>query len=203
MPNHITNIVTFRGPSERVAQIREEIKGEKEVIDFNAIAPMPERLRNFQPCVGAVAHAKTRAGCADRWDAMSASIPLHPSEVADEERCFRNIERCGFAYWRDWAIAHWGTKWNAYDQSAVSDDTIQFDTAWSMPRRLLGSMTERYPDIEIVWIYADEDVGSNCGTITARGNQWGEMRPEGDEAVRFACEVKGYDFEEYMSEIED
>ena len=46
MPNHITNRLTIIGTEEQVAQVRAEIKGEREdqLIDFNTFIPIPKEL---------------------------------------------------------------------------------------------------------------------------------------------------------------
>jgi hypothetical protein len=44
MPNWIRNIVEFSGDEKVIAKMREEIRSEDRVIDFNKIAPIPKEL---------------------------------------------------------------------------------------------------------------------------------------------------------------
>jgi hypothetical protein len=59
-------------------------------------------------------------------------------------------------------------------------------------------------EISIEIQYADEDIGHNCGTVSFKNGQsldW--YYPEGEEAIEFACNITGYDYEEYKADIED
>lgn len=44
MPNHITNIVTFKGGPVFVKRLRDAIAGSEEAIDFERIIPKPKEL---------------------------------------------------------------------------------------------------------------------------------------------------------------
>lgn len=48
---------------------------------------------------------------------------------------------CGSDAEYDWHCNHWGTKWNAYNQSVESNTSISFDTAWSIPEPILQKLT--------------------------------------------------------------
>lgn len=80
-------------------------------------------------------------------------------------KAIRNILDYGYPSWYKWALAHWGTKWNA---SMYRDDPetleVWFETAWSTPEPVIKLLVESmgahaFEEIE----YADEDLGSNCG----------------------------------------
>lgn len=91
---------------------------------------------------------------------------------ADFERfiqMIRALRATGFAYWYDWNIANWGTKWNAYETKRVSETVVTFETAWSAPVKVIVALSDRYPieDIRLRW--ADEDFGSNVGDVTFKG----------------------------------
>lgn len=45
MPNNVVNILTANGSKEVVKRFYQSIKGEYELIDFNAIIPMPEQVK--------------------------------------------------------------------------------------------------------------------------------------------------------------
>ena len=64
--------------------------------------------------------------------------------------------------WHDWNCIHWGTKWNA-KYTHIDDEVIEFETAWSAPMPILSKLSEKYPDIEFDYKYADENIGSNFG----------------------------------------
>ena len=118
-----------------------------------------------------------------------------------------NYRACGYLHSMDFARKVWGTKWNACEpQHDAEAGTAQFDTAWSCPEGVLIELSKRFPNDEIGVIYADEDIGSNCGTFTLKAGEtiasdiapaWRDM----DDATKskwcmFAYKVKGYSDEE-------
>lgn len=66
----------------------------------------------------------------------------------------KNIKDHGYPNWYDWSYDHWGTKWNAYDQTepVLAPDgksvTYQFNTAWDTPTPVLQALVDKY-DVEI------------------------------------------------------
>lgn len=58
----------------------------------------------------------------------------------------------------------WGTKWNAC-RSTRNGDIAFFDTAWTCPLPFYIALSKKFPTELISVTYADEDIGSNCGTF--------------------------------------
>lgn len=121
-----------------------------------------------------------------------------------------NFRQYGATTWYEWRVRNWGTKWNAYEYEEGVDysenDHIYFRTAWDAPRPVMMKLAEMFPDIKITHKWADEDdLGNNCGKIVYEGGiQTEEFYPEkGIESLKYACEVAGYDFAEYMLMISD
>ena len=114
-------------------------------------------------------------------------------------RYIQNVIDYGSDTWYDWSCANWGTKWNSNNTYVVSDDEVEFDTAWSCPIEVLKALSKQYADIEIYVEYADEDLGNNCGYFTLKDGEFiEEVDMNGD--IEFAMEVKGYS-EEYKEEV--
>lgn len=68
--------------------------------------------------------------------------------------------------WYIWRLDNWGTKWNACESEADSDDGIMsFQTAWSCPFVWFKKLSEKFKDVKICIQYYDEDIGSNFGLI--------------------------------------
>ena len=118
-----------------------------------------------------------------------------------------NYRACGYLHSMEFAREVWGTKWNACEsQSHPEEGSARFDTAWACPTGVLVEVSKRFPDDVIEVIFADEDIGSNCGKFKLKAGEvfddevspgWSEM----DEEQRakwsaFALEVKGWDQEE-------
>lgn len=123
---------------------------------------------------------------------------LNPSSIEEVGKTYiDNIINYGADTWYDWSINNWGTKWNAFD-SEIYNNTISFQTAWSASFPITEKLSEMFPDLSFVHEFADEDIGSNCGEIEYMGGDVvSEYLPEGEEAVRFACNVWGFDVTEY------
>lgn len=166
MPNWVKNVVTLGGDPKKVKElldaIRGNVGGQESVIDFNRIIPMPDGL----------------------MDTVS------PTRSEDEAKA--NIARFGARDWYDWAIANWGTKWNACDAMLLgaNENIIEFSTAWSFPRPVFDRLAEMFPDMYIDVRYADEDFGSNCGELQYEHGEGSSLyEPEGDEAMEFALDL--------------
>ncbi|WGT32136.1 hypothetical protein [Pseudomonas atacamensis] len=111
----------------------------------------------------------------------------------------------------DFARDVWGTKWNAYDQVIELDaGELSFDTAWSCPIPVLTELSRLHPDDEIVVRYADEDLGSNCGTVRLKAGEvvssevagrWNEMSDEQRKQwTAWARDLKGWPEDEEDAE---
>ena len=85
-------------------------------------------------------------------------------------------EKYGDKNWYDWSIRHWGTKWDCRD-AYVCGNRVEFTTAWSFP---LGAMVALAKKVGTIFcIFADEDIGSNCGGCFIKKNgEIVEIEPE-------------------------
>lgn len=161
MPNHITNVVKILSNSSERAQevMAAAIDLNGGIFDFNRIVPMPDILRGTNS----------------------------PNNV-NGSKC---LEETGYDSWYTFSVNEWGTKWNAYSQrnsimlNDIGNDAeenerlvlenikanggyptiVRFETAWSTPVQLYSAFSEKFPDVTIEVLYADEDTGYNCGTL--------------------------------------
>ena len=86
--------------------------------------------------------------------------------------------------WYDWNIEQWGTKWDVCDAYC---DGIRKDKA-----------SKEYI---LEYEFADEDIGSNCGTaIFVNGDVSFELP---DNPVDFALDLNGYDKKEWYAEMKE
>lgn len=119
-----------------------------------------------------------------------------------------NYRACGYLHSMDFNRKVWGTKWNACEPTADPDaGTATFETAWNCPTPVLIELSKRFPTDGITVTYADEDIGSNCGTFSLLAGEmvasdeapsWRDMS-DADKAKwrAFACKVKGRDLADY------
>jgi hypothetical protein len=186
MANHITNVIIFEDDisDEKLHEILETIKDDEIGIgsfDFNKLIPMPKEL-NIEG-----------DGC----------------PILDEQ-AYNNLEKYGHTDWYNWSVENWGTKWNSYGYDSVpkyqeGELSICFLTAWSRVDPILIALSERFPDVGIGYMWADDDIGSNVGFLQYdNGECVGSYFPEqgSEEAIEMACKVKGIDSEEFFCEDE-
>lgn len=160
MPNHVSNKITFRsliGDDTEEATAMEQLmalmKTDEHPFDFNVLIPYPARFAEPDS-----ARAKEEAAGV-KW----SDLPMD------------GYNRGGY----EWCCEHWGTKWNAYDISADSE-SIMFCTAWRTPWPIWAAIAERFPSLEFVVEWADEDRGRNCGiAIYLDGKQISRVQDDG------------------------
>lgn len=191
MPNHVTNILRIVGPEDRVAQIKSEISSvwedtpdEPRPIDFDKIIHRPESLNitSGSTTDNGIAILKYRAGD-DRdirrimgyaWckgfdtpeDLIDHLIEKGSANLEEAQKALDNEKTYGHRDWYSWSTSAWGTKWNAYSQEVRENGDIKFETAWSTPEPVFLALSRKYPDVEILVRFADEDFGHNVGELT-------------------------------------
>lgn len=194
MPNHVTNVVSVSdlGGSD-LASVHSALLNDERQVDFNVIKPMPDCLRDFSPNSGILSRASMALGLLDEpvQDASSiseltsnmafsnamreATKPPREEDAVNIVRAIENHRKCGYLYWYDWSVEHWETKWNAYDQPEHgydrTADSFRFQTAWSHPSALITHLSKTCPSVVFDIGYADEDLGSNCGTYTLKNGR--------------------------------
>ncbi|MBR8471961.1 MULTISPECIES: hypothetical protein [Burkholderia] len=217
MPNWVTNKVS--APSHVIAAIVSSDDGR---VDFARIV----KFEGEFPWDGIYADAETMAEVVVGTP-LSSNPLLDSLEAANRARAdikklndesfeqfiqmLRNFRKVGFLHSMDFARAKWGTKWNACDSSAdIEAGTAEFDTAWSCPVPIFEALSRKFPEDVITVTYADEDIGSNCGTFRMRNGEeisseiapsWRDMTDaERAKWKAFACEVTGRDPKDYEDE---
>jgi hypothetical protein len=227
MPNNITNQLKVTGSNEQVEKIFNQIRNKKKdteenkcFIDFNNIIPMPESLNitSGSSVDNAICILNDdKKGLLEMLDypwVKDENITniedlkkrllknLSPKDLHEGKLSLDNIRNYGHKDWYSWSLANWGTKWNAYSQFQIDENIISFDTAWATPYPLMEELSRMFPELTIEVTYADEDIGSNCGTYTfVNGSLVDEYSPEGWEATRFALKIKGWDSENDITEM--
>lgn len=207
MPNHITNKVS--APAHVLTSL---INGDGR-IDFGNVI----KFEGEFPWDGVCGAAETAAEAAINLplsnNPMLAGMQRHSREASSvtklSEESFeqfiqmlRNHRKTGFMHCMDFARQAWGTKWNAYSQKIdVEGCSLSFDTAWNTPVPVFKALSALHPTEEITVVFADEDIGSNCGTLKLKAGEfveqdcagpWSKMTEADQEKWRaFAIEVTG------------
>jgi hypothetical protein len=197
MPNHVRNVVKFEQLDEgkTVSELLQEIHGEEEnqYISFNKIIPMAEELdinsgskmyisRDIYRWKNGETLEEDELRhmhiCADDKDNTltdeEAAEKCISSGIADmklAEQTFENEKKYGYPDWYNWRIANWGTKWDAYDQYQVDENTIAFNTAWSDPTPIVRKLAKDNTNMRIDHKFADEMPNFVGHTVYERGEK--------------------------------
>lgn len=214
MPNNITNEISFgTGDQAKTAfqQMLEEMREPGEELgsfDFNRLIPMPESLN-------IVAGTQTKEGLElykrfirdrdnppadfiEKWKKIAERDP----ETWDlGKRAYCNIQDHGAPTWYEWCVKNWGTKWNAYrTELDMESGTLSFETAWSSVPKIVELLSQKYPEQNICYRWADEDIGYNVGECTYRGGVVTKEHiptPGSREAYEMAAEIMGIELEDF------
>jgi hypothetical protein len=212
MPNHVTNIVY----ADR--SVLESALNKDGHFDFGVIHPFEGSFEWNGVCVDAETAAEAVLGVALNDHPLIAALQdgsrskVNIKKLDDESfeqfiQMLRNHRKTGYLHCMDFARDKWGTKWNAYDQVIeLEDGRAKFDTAWSAPIPIFKALSAKHPEQEIKVEFADEDIGSNCGTMVFKGGElvsqeiadsWNKMNEEQRKKWEaFAYQVKGWEPEE-------
>ena len=139
-------------------------------------------------------------------DALSAFMETEEGKSLYElgGRCISNKRRYKAMTWYEWCNENWGTKWNSCDNNSdLEARTIIFSTAWSCPIPIVIALAKKFPDIDFVWKYADEDTGSNTGKITYKDNNLDITEFENGSAEAYAMYVECWGASECLYQDEN
>lgn len=112
----------------------------------------------------------------------------------------------------EWQISNWGTKWNADSlnpETGNPTSVIRFKTAWGGVPRLVTKLSFLYPDLELEYRYASEDIGVELGHYLFRGNGVRDIlkekgiKEQTKAAVGFSAELWGYDTDLIIQMMEE
>ena len=211
MPNYVLNSFINVSQPNRLKSLITNKEGD---IDFNVLCPMPEELGTLDGDVKLISktyyqYANKAKNVKEYVDLINKELSLNIPHIKDQTELFEmklsreedtriksvyatwNYLKYGETGWYDWRKRHWGTKWNACDCSGW-----EFQTAWCAPGAWLETLAKK---CDFILVFADEDIGSNCGVFVAKDGELKEYYYDWatDESTIFACVVQGYDLEEY------
>jgi hypothetical protein len=212
MPNNITNKLVFEGTESEIKRLFETViskrdsdtEEERDFLDFNKIIPQPKELEGTCSPVKIISEKEYKSEMARikngdlTQNEISFGLAMGITKAMQQDF----MSKFGVDNWYDWRYMNWGTKWNSYE-NIISDNEIEFDTAWNSPITVIVALSKMFPTITMNLSYADEDLGYNCGTIKFLNGEMIEVnQPDGGsfEAYLLALEVKD-SFEDYLTDI--
>ncbi len=207
MPNWVTTRL-YAAP-----QVIEALLDDNDNVDFNKIVPFTGlNLKGFGISDTAEDVAKNACGIPVSSHPLIGLLEELKRKKADIRKIsdfdfhqvldmLRNYRACGYLHIMDFARNEWGTQWNARETLRVSDNVIEFETPWDCPKPVLVKLSLKFPDDHINVKYADEDLGSNCGSYDLLNGEvhnesiapnWREMNVKQRKSWRaFACAIRG------------
>jgi len=220
MPNHVKNKITIEANSEKLKEILLAIKSDYKCEDdekdtyyfsFARIIPRPDGTNMDIEYNGLVSDLDYDSNRFSFDKPLSEHIKSLKEFVFNDDAFsddrfsnyvtgLKNKILTGFATWYTWNIEFWGTKWDAYSQSNRGN-ILEFNTAWSHPREILVKLSEMFPETTFYVEYADEDIGSNFGKYVIKAGKRDKVEIE--NGIEFACELNGYNYQDYLKEMEE
>ena len=182
VPNHVKNIIHMKGITTLPVYVVDKYK-DRGGIDFNKVLPMPESLNLDSGSIEYLAIDAINRKLNERMYRlqpkncyMLLSDEEFQKSLAAHKKTEKEILELGLQYITnlvrynattlyDWCCDNWGTKWNAYSDEKIDDDSISFETAWAPPIPVMKKLSADYPELVIEHWWADENVGSNDGHI--------------------------------------
>lgn len=129
MPNWCYNSVQIKGNPEIIKKFVEEVHGYRRALSFSKVIPEPDGIYERENEDGGVEGGLKLPG------------------------------------WYEWCCENWGTKWDVESSYNEVDLHIRpegidytFHTAWAPSVPVFQSLAERYPNLEIDYIYCDESM---------------------------------------------
>ena len=184
MLNNVTNIIEIEIEDlggTKLSEVRDVLLNENNHVDFEKITPMPDCLKDFIPyrCTTAFSEVKLNLKVSENpsltlWqEVIKDKVLENEAEMSDKDR---GMLECAInCYWFEWSFANWGTKWNAYHQqedgNAEGETEFIFDTACYHPVPIIDKLSRMLPDVTFLVKYADEKLGTNCGSYSIKGGE--------------------------------
>lgn len=129
MPNWVYVNLNMNGLCKKEELFSVKDDGKK-YLDFNKIIPEP----------------KTKEECLEKYGEKYLDSV---DEKGNSTHYLMHENSDDWFNWYDWHRDFWGTKWNACYCNIVDDNTVSFETAWSLPEPVLLKLSEIFPEEEI------------------------------------------------------
>ena len=158
MPNYCQNEWRIMcNSTELFEEVKATLFDKEGHLDFNILVPMPKPL--FNTATGHRFFDGTP--CRNWYVGNGEERPF----TAEEEK---ELTEIGHFNQIDWAIANWGTKWNACDPITefhanpiypnAHEILITFDTAWGPPEEFFDAFKKKFRGIDISAFYREDGV---------------------------------------------
>jgi len=219
MPNHITNVIEMSGSLSDLNDLINEFGTH---VDAELRRTYDNQLICDNKDNGRFCWFNLETGIAtDRQGMNSVGLPVGyapeikqsffmfpdfrkvippPDDPAYDDKPDQKTAQNSPNWWHTWNVKNWGTKWGGYSYERLAINKFQFETAWSPSPIIIDTISKKYPKVEIVYSWADEDFGYNVGTQKYLNGLISEEIPDGgsNEAYELAFSVCPERREQYI-----
>lgn len=126
MANWCTNRLTV--PKAALDLMIKENDNGSFYMDFGSILPIPQELQDLE----------------------------FGNEKSDDEAKQKLVDKYGASSSYDYCWSKWGTKWDGWDAHRISDNVVEFFSAWSPPEGVINAISKRFPTFTLNNIAQDE-----------------------------------------------
>lgn len=150
MANIIRVCIALKGTKSDIDAMYAKVATENNDFDFNAIIPCPAELSEFEDTTKLLGMSKEK----------SAEL----------------VSKYGFSNPYMWRMEHWGTKDNNRSEEVLDgtwffEDEVELATSDCFPYPVLAELSKQFPNVDMDFIFADEDAGCNTGKGTFRNGE--------------------------------
>ena len=167
MPNYCDNTlrVHAKGDVLKLAKslIFKDSEPKESNFSFTCAKPMPEEIRHTNSPNRVISDEEYAQRVKDGTTTEEPG-GLFTAHYNTEAQLYNFRTKYGATNWYDWAVLHWGTKWDA-DAYAISEDdnsiVVHFSTAWSPPAEWFETFCGKFHNeaITIELEYSEEGMG--------------------------------------------
>lgn len=150
MANIIRVRIALKGTKSDIDAMYAKVANENNEFDFNAIIPCPAELAELE--------------------FTNKFLRISKEKSAELE------SKYGFSNPYMWRMEHWGTKDNNRSEEVLGrtwifDDEVELATSDCFPYPVLAELSKQFPNVDMDFIFADEDAGHNAGKGTFRNGE--------------------------------
>lgn len=200
MPNHVANRIELIGTIQEIDLIiksfGEEIPATLSKTHDNSLVICNKKGSDFDFCWLDLNTGKSRnRGDIDQFGLPEGYEPEinqgylmfpsfekvipPPDDPAYRDEPTQDVAKKSPNWWYNWNIENWGTKWGAYSFKREAINVFYFETAWSSVPLIVSAISKAFPEVTIIYKWADEDSGYNCGVATYKNGLLKEVKPDG------------------------
>jgi len=165
--NNVLNVVKLNGETNLVNKVMNELIRDYGYFTFDTFAPVPSELLSTSPLQEVYSNDEYAKIMDDYVCKLNNNeISIHDVMPISYEIQHRLILLYGHDNWYDWAMHNWGCKSNVYGSEILSENSFSFYSVNATPHSAMLKMSMKYPGIEFIITYADEDIGYNVGSYS-------------------------------------